>query len=75
MDTPLFEGGVVQAEAEAVQDAQHTLGGRRGQQADAHGVEQVEREADGDGFAVGDGEIGHLFQLVRRPVTEVQRTG
>ena len=43
------------------------------EQADVARVNHVQRDADGDGLAVGNVEMRKLLQLVRRPVAEVQR--
>ena len=61
-------------EAELFQQRKDALGGFGVEQTDVARINHVQRDADGDGFAVADLEIGKLLQLVRRPMAEIQRT-
>jgi hypothetical protein len=65
---------VVQREPETPETPQHPVRVGAGQ-AERHGsVDCIDRNADRHGFAVPQREIGHGFQLVSRPVAEVERT-
>ena len=55
------------------QQFQNALGGFFIEQADVARINHVERDADGDGFAVGNLEMRKLLQFVRRPMAEIQR--
>jgi hypothetical protein len=45
------------------------------QQAAFGSIAAIEREADGDGFAVANFVVGQAFDFVRRPMAEIERLG
>ena len=65
--------GREQFEAELFEQFQNTFAGFLIQQTGVARINHVERDADGDGLAVADLEMGKLLQLVRRPMPEIQR--
>ncbi len=65
--------GREEVEAERLDQLQHAFGGGGIEKPCAPGIDYVERHADGDGFPVPDLEIGDLLELMRGPVTEIER--
>src|SRR5579859_5654273 len=61
-------------EAELLEQSENAPGRWAVEQAGPARVNHVERDADGDGFAVPDLEVGKLLQLVGRPVAEIEWT-
>ncbi len=55
--------------------SQHAFGGGGVEKTHVARVNHVQRDADGDGFAVADSVFGKLFELVRGPMAEIERAG
>ena len=71
----LLHHPVVELETYSVQAFQNSLVVGVTEPAHEVGVCGVDRHSDSDGLAVREFESADLFQLVRRPVSEVQRPG
>ena len=65
----------VGGEADAFDQRNDAFGGGGFKNAAFHGVKQVHRHADRHRLTVRHREVGHLLQLVRGPVAEVERAG
>jgi hypothetical protein len=61
--------------AEPANEVQNARGRIFGEQTGVAGVNDIKGDADGDGFAVGELEIGELFEFVGSPVAEIKRAG
>src|SRR5690606_24409754 len=68
-----LERRVPDRQPELFEQAQHPGSLRRAQVAGPHRVEGVQRDADRHRLAVAELEIGQALELVRRPVTEIER--
>src|SRR5262245_55708060 len=68
-----LEHRVPEPEAQQLEQSCDAILGSGLQQPSQHGIACVERNADGDGFAMTDMVAGERLDLVRGPVAEVER--
>ena len=64
---------VPEPETEGFEQSHDAIGAESIQVSLPHGIADIERHADGDGLTVPQPVARHRFDLVRRPVTEVER--
>ena len=60
-------------EPKRTQQAQDAIARFTGKESLAHGIDDIQRDADGDRFSMTDLVFGNLLQLVRGPMSEIQR--
>ncbi len=70
-----FQQRMIQWQAQGLQQLYDAFQAFGVQQAGEPGVYAVQRDADGNGFAVAQFEVGELFQFMCAPVAEIQRAG
>ena len=71
----VFELGGMEVEPNAPKEGQNSFCVGRWKESGVAGVERIEGDADGDGFAMANGEVGELFDLVSGPMAEIEWAG